>query len=89
MLSLTAVNEPGWAVIKVSDTGIGILEENMNQIFTVFFTSKPGGMGLGLAYCKRVVEAHGGTIEVESEVDSGTTLTSRIPIMGEEPTKNG
>ena len=83
VLSLSAYKEPDWAVIKVSDTGIGIPEEDLNRIFTLFFTSKPGGMGFGLAYCKRAVEAHGGTIEVESEVDRGTTFTVKIPMMHE------
>ncbi|MCW3989223.1 MAG: ATP-binding protein [Candidatus Bathyarchaeota archaeon] len=80
VLSLSAHKEPDGVVIKVSDTGRGIPEEDLNRIFTLFFTSKLGGMGLGLAYCKRAVEAHGGTIEVESEVDRGTTFTVRIPM---------
>jgi len=83
VLSLTAFKEPDWVIIKVSDTGIGIPEEDLTNIFTLFFTSKPGGMGLGLAYCKRAVEAHGGTIKVESEVDRGTTFTVRIPMKHE------
>jgi len=83
VLSLTAFKEPDWVIIKVSDTGIGIPEEDLTHIFTLFFTSKPGGMGLGLAYCKRAVEAHGGTIKVESEVDRGTTFTVRIPMKHE------
>ncbi len=83
VLSMTAFQEPDGVIIKVSDTGIGIPEEDLNHIFTLFFTSKPGGMGLGLAYCKRAVEAHGGTIKVESEVDRGTTFTVRIPMKHE------
>jgi len=66
-------------IIKVSDTGGGIPDEFKENMFKPFYSTKPGGMGLGLAYCKRAVEAHGGTIEVESEVDRGTTFTVRIP----------
>lgn len=88
VLSLTAFKEPDWVVIKVSDTGTGISEEDLKHAFTLFFTSKPGGTGLGLAYCKRAVEAHGGTIEVESEVDRGTTFTVRIPMNHEQSRKD-
>lgn len=83
VLSLSAFKESDWVVIRVSDTGTGITEEDLKHIFTLFFTSKPGGTGLGLAYCKRAVEAHGGTITVESEVGRGATFTVRIPMRDE------
>lgn len=83
VLSLSAFKEPDWVVIRVSDTGTGIPEEDLKHIFTLLFTSKHGGTGLGLAYCKRAVEAHGGTITVESEVDRGATFTVRIPMRDE------
>lgn len=67
-------------IIRVSDTGGGIETSDMSKIFDSFFTKdKKAGTGLGLAYCKQVVEAHGGTIDVESEVGKGTTFTIRIP----------
>ncbi len=67
-------------VIRVSDDGRGIAPEYRQRIFDSFFTkNKKGGTGLGLSYCKQVVEAHGGTIEVMSEVGSGSTFTIRIP----------
>ncbi len=62
-------------LIKISDMGIGISEEGKLKLFKPFYTTKPGGIGLGLAYCKRAVEAHGGTISVESKIDEGTTFT--------------
>ena len=68
------------ALIRVADTGVGIPEEDLLNLFNVFHTTKPGGIGLGLAYCKRAVEAHGGTIRVESNVGEGTTFTVRLPI---------
>jgi len=63
-----------------SDTGEGITEEVMSGLFTPFHTTKAGGLGLGLAFCKRAVEAHGGTITVESKVNRGTTFTIIIPM---------
>lgn len=66
--------------LRVKDNGRGIPQDDLPRVFDSFFTKgKKNGTGLGLAYCKQVVEAHGGTIEVESEVGKGTTFTIRIP----------
>jgi PAS domain S-box-containing protein len=61
--------------IAVKDTGVGISPENMKKIFEPLFTTKPKGIGLGLAVCKKLIEANGGRIEVESEVGIGSTFT--------------
>ena len=67
-------------IISITDNGCGIEEKDLPRIFENFFsTDRKKGTGLGLAYCKQVVEAHGGTIGVESEVGKGTTFTIRIP----------
>ncbi len=66
--------------IAFADTGLGISEENLKKLFGPLFTTKAKGMGLGLAICKRIVEAHGGRISVESVVDKGTTFTITIPL---------
>jgi signal transduction histidine kinase len=63
-----------WAVISVRDNGRGIPESIKNKIFEAFVSTKEQGMGLGLAYVKRVVDACGGRIEVESEEGQGTTF---------------
>jgi len=64
----------------VEDTGAGIPEEIRGRLFESFVTSgKPGGTGLGLAMVKRTVDAHGGTITVESSLGSGTRFVVRIP----------
>jgi signal transduction histidine kinase len=67
-------------IVVVRDWGGGIPSDLIDSIFDSYFTSgKKNGTGLGLAYCKQVVEAHGGTIHVASEVGKGTTFTIRIP----------
>jgi PAS domain S-box-containing protein len=79
-LSVSAEVVGSDAVIKVSDTGVGIPKEMRATLFKAFNTSKSGGLGLGLAYCKRAVEAHGGVITVESNVDEGTTVMVKLPL---------
>jgi signal transduction histidine kinase/putative methionine-R-sulfoxide reductase with GAF domain len=63
-----------------SDTGIGMSKENMKKLWTLLFTTKAKGIGLGLPICKRIVEAHGGKISVKSALGKGTTFTVIIPI---------
>jgi len=70
----------GSASVSIRDTGVGIPEENLPKLFHPLFTTKPKGQGLGLAVCKRLVEAHGGTISAESKVGVGTKFTVTIPI---------
>ena len=67
--------------IEISDTGVGMSEEKMEQIFTPFFTDKNRGTGLGLSICKNIVEKHGGSITVQSRKGKGTTFTV---ILGQE-----
>jgi len=73
-------------IVKVSDTGCGIPQENLRKIFDPFFTTKEvgKGTGLGLAVAQRIVYEHKGTIEVESKVNYGTTFTVRFPVHSEK-----
>ncbi len=80
VLKVECERKDNGVMIVVSDTGIGIKEEDMPKLFKPFHTTKPKGMGLGLAYCKRAVEAHGGTIGVESKEGEGTAFTVTLPI---------
>jgi signal transduction histidine kinase len=66
--------------LRVRDTGVGISEDELGNLFKPFHTTKSKGMGLGLVYCKRAVEAHGGSIVVESKVGVGTTFIVRLPM---------
>jgi PAS domain S-box-containing protein len=70
----------GCLVLRVSDTGVGIPSESLSKLFTPFFTTKKSGTGLGLVYCRQVVEAHGGTVSVESEAGRGTSFTVKLPL---------
>jgi two-component system sensor histidine kinase HydH len=67
-------------VVSVQDSGEGIAPENLEKLFIPFFTTKPDGTGLGLAISRRLVEAHGGEIAVQSNQEQGTTFTVRLPI---------
>ncbi|MGB8296637.1 MAG: ATP-binding protein [Polyangia bacterium] len=67
------------AVLSVSDTGIGIPQEDLDHIFEPFFSRRADGTGLGLAITARIVEDHKGSIEVSSEVGKGTTFVIRFP----------
>ncbi|NOY64522.1 MAG: YHS domain-containing protein [Nitrospirae bacterium] len=67
-------------VVTISDTGKGIPEEKIKYIFDPLFTSKVYGPGLGLAFVKEVIQAHGGTIEVKSTVGKGTTFKIKLPL---------
>jgi two-component system NtrC family sensor kinase len=83
-LSQEEVVENGrkWAVITVNDTGHGIEEQNLDRVFDPFFTTKrAGGSGLGLFIVHRLVEAHGGTISIQSESGSGTEIKIKFPFL--------
>ncbi len=80
-LTVRTAPEDGWIKISVADTGCGISAENMDKLFTPFFTTKEEvkGVGLGLAISYGIVERHGGRIEVQSEVSQGSTFTVVLP----------
>ena len=76
----------GNIIVSISDTGIGIREEDKKYIFEKFsqvgdmLTNKPRGTGLGLSICKYIIKEHGGEIWVESEIEKGTDFSFSIPI---------
>ncbi len=74
-------SEPKWVDIKITDTGVGIPEENLPHIFSPFFTTKEVGVGtgLGLYISHTIIEREGGEIKVDSKVGKGTTFTVRLP----------
>jgi signal transduction histidine kinase len=80
-LLLVTRSEGGHAIVEITDTGCGIPPENLPRIFTPFYSTRPGGTGLGLALARRVVDAHGGTISVESELGKGSRFTVSLPLV--------
>ncbi len=68
-------------LLKIIDTGHGIPPDQAPNLFTPFFTTKPGGTGLGLIICRGLITQHQGEITIESEVDRGTTCTIRLPMV--------
>ncbi len=82
-----------WVTLSVHDTGRGIREEELSHIFEPFYRAQGetsiSGTGVGLAIAKDIVEAHGGTITVESAVGEGTTFTVRLPLNDRRPGEGG
>ena len=66
--------------IHIRDSGSGIAAENLAHLFEPFFTTKKNGTGLGLAICRSILEEHSGRIEVQSEVDRGSTFIVFLPL---------
>ncbi|MHC1726707.1 MAG: ATP-binding protein [Syntrophobacteraceae bacterium] len=100
-LGVRTFQENGDTIIVVSDSGTGISAEHLPHVFDPYFTTKPQGVGLGLANVHKFVEAHGGEIEVQSIPAKGTQFTIRlcskepegsscnVPLKAMETTKNG
>ena len=72
-----------WGVIQISDTGSGIEPNRLANLFDAYYSSRPSGSGLGLATVKKIVEMHGGTISVNSELGKGTLFIIKLPIISE------
>ena len=68
------------AIVEVSDDGRGISEEDLSRVFNPFFTTRPGGTGLGLPAVRRIARAHGGRVEVSSSPGKGSTFRIYLPI---------
>ena len=89
VLSISAHQREGEAVLIVRDTGRGIAREAIANVFTPLYSNRaPGstsGSGFGLALCKRLVEHAGGTIEIQSRLDEGSTVTVTLPVASSTP----
>ena len=67
-------------VIEITDTGAGMTPEKIERIFEAYYTSRPGGSGLGLPTARKIIEAHKGSITVNSQPGMGTSFTITLPL---------
>ncbi len=88
-LTIKTYRDGAWVVVVVEDTGKGIPPEELEKVFDPFFTTKARGTGLGLPISKRIVEDHGGTLEIQSRPGQGTRCILRLPIPLEERKEAG
>ena len=72
-----------YALISVKDNGIGIKEDMLTKIFEPYFTTKRHGTGLGLTNVARIIEAHNGNINIESEYNKGAKVIIKLPLLRE------
>ena len=78
-VTVRASARDGYAVLAVLDTGTGIARGDLERIFEPFFTRKPNGMGIGLAICRNIVEAHGGRIFARNRTERGSVFEVSLP----------
>jgi signal transduction histidine kinase len=89
-ITLQAGTEPDGVCLSVIDTGQGMPADVLARVFKPFFSTRPGGSGLGLPTTRKIVEAHGGRIEVASEVGHGTKFSVHLPAApATEPSEEG
>lgn len=80
IIDIGTSREGGFVEVTVSDRGPGISKTKLTQIFNPFYTTKPNGMGLGLAVCRSIVESHGGRLTVTRNVHGGAGFAFTLPI---------
>jgi len=83
LIIATADAGPAAVAVEIADTGPGIADDIASQLFNPFVTSKPGGMGIGLAISKRIIEAHDGEIGVSRNSNGGATFRFTLPVVTE------
>ena len=80
LLISTGKDESGRVLVAVQDSGPGLNPESFEHLFDSFYTTKPGGMGMGLSICRSIVEAHGGHIWATQNAGPGITVQFTLPI---------
>jgi len=71
--------DDGQVIVSVEDSGVGIAAGHLDHVFTAFFSTKPGGMGMGLSISRSIIEAHGGRLWATSNVTHGATVAFELP----------
>jgi len=72
-------DDAGHVVVEVRDRGTGIAPEHQDRLFQAFFSTKPGGLGMGLSICRSIIEGHGGRLWASGNGDSGATFQFALP----------
>ncbi len=88
-VTLRTMAEDGLVIVSVVDDGIGLTDEQLPRMFEPFYTTKPEGMGLGLAICQTIMNAHDGTVNVERNAGKGTTFSFSLPALPPDQTVVG
>jgi len=78
----TQLLEPDQVLVAVEDGGVGIEPENLNRLFSAFYTTKPNGLGMGLSICRSIIEAHGGRVWASRNSDRGMIFQFTISARG-------
>ena len=77
-------DEPHGIILSVTDSGVGISDDDLDRMFKAFFTTKSGGMGMGLSICRSIVETHGGRLSASGNEGPGATFQFVLPLHQEE-----
>ena len=77
---VTLSSDDEWAVLSIRDTGVGIPADQLTRVFDAYYTTKASGGGLGMLIILKIMRAHGGTVDIRSTPDVGTTVTLRFPL---------
>jgi signal transduction histidine kinase len=76
----TALHQPGAVLVTVRDSGPGVAPEHIERLFESFYTTKAGGMGMGLSICRSIIDAHGGRLWASANVPHGAIFHFTVPV---------
>jgi signal transduction histidine kinase len=80
----TSRDDTGQIAVVVKDCGVGLATDNAERLFDAFYTTKSGGMGMGLSICRSIVAAHGGRLSGSENAGPGATFQFTLPLHGED-----
>lgn len=83
-ITISTIQQNGHLKVVMNDTGPGIAKNDLQHVFDPFYTTKPGGTGLGLSVVHSIVREHGGRVAIQSEVGRGTTVQMYLPVNGHQ-----
>jgi signal transduction histidine kinase len=80
----TKVSDPGYILVSVADTGVGLSTDACEQIFEAFYTTKPDGIGMGLSICRSIVQGHGGRLWATPNLPNGSIFYFSLAICNDD-----